>query len=77
MCAIVLSSCSSNKIEEGSKANQSSIQKSQVRDCAGDQRDSATKRTVSVVPQLPQSKIYAFTGHSLKTLGSKPIFVLN
>lgn len=71
MCAIVLSSCSSNKIEEGSKANQSSIQKSQVRDCAGDQRDSATKRTVSVVPQLPQSKIYAYYWPLLENIGQQ------
>ena len=71
ICAISFSSCLNNKIEEGVNANQSSIQEPQVRDCAGDQRNSAIKRTVSVVPQLTQSKIYAYYWPLLEKIGQQ------
>ncbi len=69
--AIILLGCGSNTAEKTSDLEQEELQASQARDCAGDQRESATTRTVSVVPQFPQAKIYAYYWPLLKSIGEQ------
>ncbi len=68
---IILLGCGSNTSEKTSDLEQEELQASQARDCAGDQRESATIRTVSVVPQFPQAKIYAYYWPLLKSIGEQ------
>lgn len=71
LLTICLGSCANQPKEQQTPLQSSTLQEPQAGDCAGDQRDAATKRTVSVVPQLPQATIYAYYWPLLENIGKQ------